>query len=68
MQRDVQRWFDRMASWYERAGVFTQFIQRAQDNALGTLNLQSTDRFLDVGCGTGRAVAGTFGALIGYLV
>ena len=47
--------FDRWARTYERDPV-SRFIAGPQNEALRSLELDSADRFCDVGCGTGAAV------------
>ena len=55
VKRRSRAHFDRWARRYERDPV-SRFIAGAQARALQALRLTSSDRFLDVGCGTGAAV------------
>jgi predicted TPR repeat methyltransferase len=51
----ARRKFDRWAVSYERDRR-SRFNARPQQEALAALELESDDRFLDVGCGSGAAV------------
>ena len=59
-QADVKRrtkwFFDRLARRYERSGPISSLLGHVQRRAIDALRLVPSDRFLDVGCGPGRAV------------
>jgi ubiquinone/menaquinone biosynthesis C-methylase UbiE len=54
-QEAARRFFDRWARFYG-ADPFSRWIRRAQRRALTALELEESDRLLDVGCGPGVAV------------
>ena len=54
-QEAARRFFDRWARFYG-ADPCSRWIRRAQRQALAALDLDESDRLLDVGCGPGVAV------------
>jgi ubiquinone/menaquinone biosynthesis C-methylase UbiE len=54
-KKEARERFDRWAATYE-TDRRSRFNAKPQQEALAALGLHSTDRFLDVGCGTGAAV------------
>jgi ubiquinone/menaquinone biosynthesis C-methylase UbiE len=54
-QEDAARRFDQWAERYEEDSV-SRWLAALQDHGLEALDLRTDDQFLDVGCGTGRAV------------
>src|SRR5687768_9215041 len=54
-QEAARRFFDRWARFYG-ADPCSRWIRRAQRRALTALELDESDRLLDVGCGPGVAV------------
>jgi ubiquinone/menaquinone biosynthesis C-methylase UbiE len=59
-KKEARERFDRWAATYE-TDRRSRFNAKPQQAALAQLGLRSTDRFLDVGCGTGAAVRAAAG-------